>query len=162
MSIIPFSWDQPYPSKRQPVLGRNVVAASQPLAAQAGLHMMFLGGNAVDAALATAIALTVVEPTGNGLGGDAFAILFDGEGLHGLNGSGRAPLGWSRERFKSTDRMPRTGWDAGSLSQGSRLCWTGSSSPAAMPAGWEDSLTWDSFLAMPAAASWPLMHQPPS
>lgn len=63
------SWDFPYPSQRMPVLARNVVATSQPLAAQAGLRMLLKGGNAVDAALAAAITLTVVEPTSNGIGG---------------------------------------------------------------------------------------------
>ena len=70
----------PYPSRRSAVLADNVVATSQPLAAQAGLSMLHRGGNALDAALATAIALTVVEPTGCGLGSDGFAILWDGEG----------------------------------------------------------------------------------
>ena len=85
-----------YPSRRSPVVARNMVSTSQPLAAQAGLSMLSRGGNAADAALATAITLTLVEPTGNGLGSDAFCILWDGEQLHGLNASGRAPAGWTR------------------------------------------------------------------
>ena len=67
-----FSWDFPYPSRRMPVMADNIVATSQPLAAQAGLRMLLKGGNAVDAAIATAITLTVVEPTSNGIGSDAF------------------------------------------------------------------------------------------
>ena len=59
------SWEFPYGSQRMPVLAKNIVATSQPLAAQAGLKMLHNGGNAVDAALATAITLTVVEPTSN-------------------------------------------------------------------------------------------------
>lgn len=102
----------PYSSSRAPVLGRNVVATSQPLAAQAGLRMMLKGGNAVDAAIATAMALTVVEPTGCGLGSDAFAIVWDGTALHGLNGSGRSPAGWTAERFAGRDVMPQRGWDS--------------------------------------------------
>lgn len=107
----PFSWDFPYPSQRMPILARNVVATSQPLAAQAGLDALRRGGNAVDAALATAIALTVVEPTSNGLGSDAFAILWDDVQLHGLNASGRAPQALTPERFAGLERMPVTGWD---------------------------------------------------
>src|SRR5690606_22648328 len=105
-SVTPFSSELPYPSARQPVMARNVVATSQPLAAQAGLRMLQRGGNAVDAALATAIALTVVEPTGNGIGADAFAILWDGETLHGLNASGRSPSALTAERFAGQERMP--------------------------------------------------------
>ena len=75
----PFDWTFPYASRRMPVLARNAVATSQPLAAQAGLSMLYKGGNAADAAIATAITLTVVEPTGNGIGSDAFAILWDGK-----------------------------------------------------------------------------------
>ncbi|MBN2170578.1 MAG: gamma-glutamyltransferase family protein [Candidatus Krumholzibacteriota bacterium] len=104
--------DLPYPSRRAPVLARNAVATSQPLAAQAGLEMLRRGGNAVDAALAAAVALTVVEPTSNGLGGDAFALVWDGKALHGLNGSGRSPAAWTPERFAGRDAMPDLGWDA--------------------------------------------------
>jgi gamma-glutamyltranspeptidase/glutathione hydrolase len=68
-------WRIPYPSIRQPILAANCVATSQPLAAQAGLAMLAKGGNAVDAAIATAVALTVVEPVTNGIGSDAFAIV---------------------------------------------------------------------------------------
>jgi gamma-glutamyltranspeptidase/glutathione hydrolase len=108
----PFDWDFPYSSQRMPVLARNAVATSQPLAAQAGLSMLYRGGNAVDAALATAIMLTVVEPTSNGIGSDAFAILWDGNKLHGLNASGRSPAGWTLERFGDKSQMPTRGWDA--------------------------------------------------
>lgn len=103
---------QPYPSQRSPVLARNIVATSQPLAAQAGLRMLLAGGNAVDAGLATAIALTVLEPTANGVGSDAFAIIWDGKELHGLNASGRAPASWTRARFAGAKAMPGRGWDA--------------------------------------------------
>ena len=107
-----YQWDFPYPSQRMPVLARNVVATSQPLAAQAGLRIMLKGGNAVDAALAAAIALTVVEPTSNGMGGDAFALVWDRHKLHGLNGSGKSPKAWSRNRFAGLAQMPALGWDA--------------------------------------------------
>jgi len=106
-----FSWDFPYPSRRMPVLARNVVVTSQPLAAQAGLRMLLAGGNAVDAALAAAIALTVVEPTSNGIGSDAFAIVWDGKALHGMNSSGRSPRAWSPQRFAGLNAMPTLGWD---------------------------------------------------
>jgi gamma-glutamyltranspeptidase / glutathione hydrolase len=105
------NWDQPYPSARSPVCAANLVATSQPLATQAGLDALRRGGNAVDAALAAAITLTVVEPNNNGLGSDAFCILWDGTRLLGLNASGRAPGAWSRHRF-SGSAMPRLGWDA--------------------------------------------------
>jgi gamma-glutamyltranspeptidase/glutathione hydrolase len=108
----PFDWEFPYPSQRMPILARNVVATSQPLAGLAGLRMLLKGGNAVDAALATAITLTVVEPTGNGIGSDAFAILWDGSKLHGLNASGRSPEGWTLDRFTGRSAMPTKGWDA--------------------------------------------------
>src|SRR5436190_13568943 len=96
-----FDFEFPYPSQRMPLLAANVVATSQPLAAQAGLRMLLAGGNAVDAAIATAIALTVVEPTSNGIGSDAFAIVWDGQALHGLNASGRSPAPWTFEGFRS-------------------------------------------------------------
>lgn len=107
-----FSYAMPYGAPRRPVLARNMVATSQPLAAQAGLSMLARGGNAVDAALAAAATLTVVEPTGNGLGSDAFAIVWDGKTLHGLNASGRSPAAWTPERFAGRDRMPARGWES--------------------------------------------------
>lgn len=105
-------FEQPYPSSRSPVCASNVVASSQPLATQAGVDALRRGGNAVDAALATAITLTVVEPNNNGVGSDAFAILWDGDGLVGLNASGRAPALWTPEVFQGRDAMPMFGWDA--------------------------------------------------
>ncbi len=109
---MPLSWDCPYPSNRSPVFARNMVATSQPLATQAGIDILKAGGNAIDAAIATAITLTVVEPNNNGIGSDAFAIIWDGSALHGLNASGRAPMALDPARFAGSQQMPRLGWDA--------------------------------------------------
>ncbi len=111
-SLPDMSFDLPYAGARMPVMARNMVSTSQPLATQAGLRMLAAGGNAVDAVLAAAITLTVVEPTGNGLGSDAFAILHDGSKLHGLNASGRSPAAWTPERFAGRDTMPERGWES--------------------------------------------------
>ena len=100
-------WSLPYASNRESVLGKNVVAASQPLAAQAGLEMMRRGGSAVDAAIASAIASTVVEPCANGIGGDAFAIVHDGENIYGLNASGKSP---ALMPSSIEDEIPSVGW----------------------------------------------------
>lgn len=100
-----------YPSRRAPVFARNVVATSHPLAAQAGLDVLRRGGNAADAAVATAMALTVLEPTSNGIGADNFALVWSGGGLHGLNASGRAPAGLRRERYDGMEKIPYYGWD---------------------------------------------------
>jgi gamma-glutamyltranspeptidase/glutathione hydrolase len=91
---------------------RGVVATSESLAAQAGLFVLARGGNAVDAAVATAATLTVVEPPVNGIGADAFAIVWDGKRLHGLNGSGRAPAAHTLDRFRaqSLTKVPMRGW----------------------------------------------------
>ena len=118
----PFNWTFPYASRRAPVLADNVVATSQPLAASAGIAMLQRGGNAADAALAAAIALTVVEPCCNGVGSDAFAIVWEpaargapdpaAGALLGLNASGRSPAAWRPERFAGRSAMPTLGWDA--------------------------------------------------
>jgi len=105
-------WNLPYASRRQPIFARNVVATSQPLATQAGIAMLQRGGNAVDAALATAIALTVVEPCSNGIGSDLFAILWDGEELVGLNASGRAPAAVTPGRYAGMTGIPERSWEA--------------------------------------------------
>src|SRR5687767_933920 len=107
-----FSWANPYPWPRKPLLAPNVVSTSQPLAAQAGLQMLAAGGSAVDAILATAITLTLVEPVSNGIGSDAYAIVWDGKGLHGLNASGRSPAAWTPEYFRGQSAMPMRGWNA--------------------------------------------------
>lgn len=101
----------PYGGGRAPVLAQNIVASSQPLATQAGIEALQNGGNAVDAALATAITLTVVEPTMNGLGGDGFALIWDGKKLHGLNASGRAPAAWTPDYFAGKSVMDPIGWN---------------------------------------------------
>ena len=95
-----FNFNNPYSSTRLPVFARNIVSTSHPLAAQAGLRILGNGGNAVDAAIAAAAVLTIVEPVSCGLGSDAFCILWDGQKLHGLNASGRAPQAWTPEYFQ--------------------------------------------------------------
>ena len=95
-----FDYGNPYTTTRIPVFSRNVVSTSHPLAAQAGLRILQQGGNAVDAAVATAAVMTLVEPVSNGLGSDAFCILWDGKKLHGLNASGSAPAAWTPEYFR--------------------------------------------------------------
>jgi gamma-glutamyltranspeptidase/glutathione hydrolase len=107
----PLRFDYPYPSRRMPVFAANVVATSQPLAAQAGLQALADGGTAVDAAVAAAIALTVVEPSSNGIGSDAFALVWDGHELHGLNASGRAPKRLDADALTGRTAMPTRGWD---------------------------------------------------
>jgi gamma-glutamyltranspeptidase / glutathione hydrolase len=112
-----FDFHSPYPMTRLPVFARNVVSTSHPLGAQAGLRMMWKGGNAVDAAVAAAAVMTICEPVSNGLGGDAFAILWDGRELHGLNASGGAPATWTPEHFKrkygaEAVKPPKRGFDS--------------------------------------------------
>ncbi len=112
-----FDWTAAYPSTRLPLFARNVVSTSHPLAAQAGLRMLQSGGNAVDAAIATAAAMTLLEPCSNGLGSDMFCILWDGDRLHGLNASGAAPAAWTPEYFRKKygndgSKPPMRGWDS--------------------------------------------------
>lgn len=102
-----------HPSKRNVVYSKKgMVATGQPMAAQAGLEIMKKGGNAIDAAIATAATLTVVEPTANGIGGDSFALVWMKEKLYGLNSSGHAPSSISIESLKKRgiDEIPKYGF----------------------------------------------------
>ena len=109
---------QKYPSRRYPVYARGgMVCASSPQASAAGLEVMKKGGNAMDAAVATASALTVVEPTANGIGSDAFALIWSAkeQKLYGLNSSGPAPMAATIEAVLSEGKdkdgkMPVFGW----------------------------------------------------
>jgi gamma-glutamyltranspeptidase/glutathione hydrolase len=111
-----FDFGNPYSSTRLPLFARNVVSTSHPLAAQAGLRMLLRGGNAVDAAIAAAAALTITEPVSNGLGSDAFCILWDGQRLQGLNASGPAPASWTpayfERKYGRQNAPPKRGWDS--------------------------------------------------
>jgi gamma-glutamyltranspeptidase/glutathione hydrolase len=125
----PFNWTAGYASQRSPVFARNVVSTSHPLAAQAGLRMLLRGGNAVDAAIATAAVMTIVEPCSNGLGSDAFCILWDGQQLQGLNASGvRA----GRPGHRTTSRAST----APTRRRRPSAAGTRSPCPAPWPAGW--------------------------
>lgn len=113
-----FSWANPYPTLRTPVFARDIVATSQPLAAQAGLRLLQAGGNAVDAAIGAAAVIAQTEPCSNGLGSDCFAILWDPASgqLHGLNASGIAPAAWRVDYFRrkygdDPKARPARGWD---------------------------------------------------
>jgi len=100
-----------YPSKRVPIIAENgMVATGQPLASEKGLDIMKKGGNAVDAAIATAALLTVLEPTANGLGGDAFVIVEVEGKLYGLNGSGKSPEGLTLKDFENDEKVPVYGF----------------------------------------------------
>ena len=103
----------PYPSIRHVQYARyGMAATSQPLAAQAGLEILKKGGNAVDAAIAVASCLTVVEPTSNGIGSDSFAIVWMKDKMYGLNSSGRSPKNISIDAVKGAghEKMPVFGW----------------------------------------------------
>ncbi|MFC7061960.1 gamma-glutamyltransferase family protein [Halobacillus seohaensis] len=105
--------NQPFASKRMTTIANNgMVATSQPLASQVGLDILKKGGNAIDAAIATAATLTVVEPTSNGIGGDAFALVWVKDQLYGLNGSGHSPSSISIDELKSRgyDEIPKFGF----------------------------------------------------
>lgn len=117
---MPFNWENPYLTARTPVFARNVVSTSHPMAAQAGNRVLLEGGNAVDAAIATAATLTIVEPVSNGLGSDAFALVWADGQLHGLNASGPAPAAWDLNYFRQRygdnasghANRPERGWDS--------------------------------------------------
>jgi gamma-glutamyltranspeptidase / glutathione hydrolase len=103
----------PVPGRSVVVTRQGIVATSQPLAARVGVEILERGGNAVDAAIATNAAMGLMEPTGNGIGGDLFAIVYDAktDTLHGLNASGWAPTGLTPELLssKGLKEMPRRG-----------------------------------------------------
>ena len=102
----------PYGSHREVVYGRRgMVCTSQTLAAQTGLDMLKKGGNAIDAALAAAMCLTVLEPTSNGLGSDVFALIWTKGKLYGINGSGWSPAGLTRDELlkRGYDQVPLRG-----------------------------------------------------
>src|SRR5687767_5791992 len=107
-------------ARRGPVVGRSVVAstfgivaASQPLAARAGVQILERGGNAIDAAIAANATIGLMEPTGNGLGGDLFIIYYEAKTgtVHGLNSSGWAPTGLTVDFLasKGIKEMPQRG-----------------------------------------------------
>lgn len=102
----------PYPSQRMLTYAKNgMVCASNPVAAQAGLDILKAGGNAIDAAVATATTMTVTEPTGNGLGSDAFVLIWYKDKLYGINGSGPAPKALSIDALKERghEKIPAYG-----------------------------------------------------
>src|SRR5688500_9741426 len=127
----------------RPTVGRSVVAttqgivaASQPLAARAGVQILERGGNAIDAAIAANAAMGLMEPSGNGIGGDLFIIYYDAKTktVHGLNSSGWAPTGLTPEFLasKGETKMPQrgiysvtvpgvvAGWDAARMKFGTK------------------------------------------
>ena len=106
------SWTPAFSSRRSAVIGRGgMVASSQPLATAAGLRILREGGNAADAAIATAAALNVTEPGSTGIGGDCFGLFYDAttREVTALNGSGRAPARLDLRRLRDVgygDALP--------------------------------------------------------
>ena len=139
-----------YPSRRSVVYGKNgMVCTSQALAAQAGLDILKKGGNAIDAAIATAISLTVLEPPSNGIGSDLFALVWYKGKLYGLNGSGPAPLNLTRELVLAKLQMEGNGKDdyaeSGEISD---------LSATSMP-----DHGWETVTVPGAPASWKALHE---
>ena len=139
-----------YPSRRSVVYGRNgMVCTSQTLAAQAGLDVLKKGGNAIDAALATAISLTVLEPPSNGIGSDLFALVWYKGKLYGLNGSGPAPMALTREkvlaRLRKDGKAKETYTDSDEIMD---------LSAATMPDN-----GWETVIVPGAPASWKALHE---
>ncbi|MEV4411628.1 gamma-glutamyltransferase family protein [Catellatospora sp. NPDC049609] len=119
---------------------QGVVATSQPLAAQAGLAMLREGGSAVDAAVAAAVTLTVVQPASNDIGGDLFALVWDGQRLHGLNASGRSPAALTLDALRAQGHPPSAALGGGQARAGlvpPDRGWLPVTVPGA-PAGWRD------------------------
>lgn len=109
------AYQHKYSSIRNVVYAKNgAVATSTPLASQAGLEILKKGGNAVDAAVATAATLAVVEPTSNGIGGDAYALVWieEEKRLYGLNSNGFAPENMELKNYNNMKEMPKYGFGA--------------------------------------------------
>jgi len=103
----------PYPSRRAVHYAKNGMACStHPAVSAAGLSILQTGGNAIDAAVAMAAALTVAEPGANGIGGDCFALVWHKGQLYGLNSSGYSPRNLDYETFARRGEVPLYGWDA--------------------------------------------------
>ena len=139
-----------YPSRRSVVYGKNgMVCTSQALAAQAGLDVMKKGGNAIDAAIATAICLTVLEAPSNGIGSDLFALVWHKGKLYGLNGSGPAPMALTREKVLAKLRKDNRAKDDYKDS-GEILDLSASDMP---------ERGWESVTIPGAPASWKALHE---
>jgi gamma-glutamyltranspeptidase/glutathione hydrolase len=104
---------KPFASRSEVIARHGMACTSQPLATQVALDILKAGGNAIDAAIAANAVLGLVEPTGNGIGGDLFAIVWDARtsGLYGLNASGRSPRSLTLDYFieKGYEKIPSYG-----------------------------------------------------
>jgi gamma-glutamyltranspeptidase/glutathione hydrolase len=157
----------PYMSRRSAVYARRgMVATSQPLAAQAGLEVLQKGGNAIDAAIAAAAALTVVEPSANGIGGDAFALVWHGGKLHGLNASGPAPKSISADKLRAAGHQEVPKYGAlpvtvpGTPSAWAALARRFGKLPLAQSMAGAITLAQDGFPVSPVVAhAWQVAHQ---
>jgi gamma-glutamyltranspeptidase/glutathione hydrolase len=116
-SAVLFAGDRPsgrsFATRSEVIARHGMAATSQPLATLAAIDILRAGGSAVDAAIAANAMLALTEPTGCGIGGDLFAIVWDGKErrLHGLNASGRSPADLSRDEFvkRGLKKIPSLG-----------------------------------------------------